>query len=201
MGKKKQKISQTSKGWASISLVLALILVLGLIALCCFVMLYAHKHRNTQTTNTAQTTPTVSDKGQTDQPSSVSSSSNPAPTNTSSQPGDTKSNVGGATDATLLAPTASNFVSAHHVNMSTPIASVCNTTPGVTCQIIFTNSSNGSIKKLSAQTTDRGGSAYWNNWTPASIGLTPGMWQIQAMATLGGQTKSANDATPLEVSS
>lgn len=134
---------------------------------------------------------------------SISANSEAGNTTTSKtstdEPGDTKSNTGNANEAaTLLAPSG-NFVSAHNVPSDAPIASVCNTTPGATCTITFTN---GSVKKnLPSQTTDRGGSTYWNEWTAKSIGLTVGSWQISASASLNGVTQSSSDVMPLVVKS
>lgn len=101
------------------------------------------------------------------------------------------------TSANLIAPLG-DFVSAHHVAINSRITSVCNTSSGATCKIVFTQ---GDITiSLQPETTDRGGSAYWNEWAPKSIGLKPGTWQIKAVATLNGQTKATSDAMPLEIS-
>lgn len=112
------------------------------------------------------------------------------------QPGDNKSGTGSDVPVVLLAPTG-NFVSAHKADQAASLSSVCNTTPGVSCQIVFTQ--NGVVKSLPIQTTDRGGSVYWNGWTPKSIGLVPGTWQVQAVASQGQQSKLTTDALPLEV--
>lgn len=127
----------------------------------------------------------------------------PAPqtsNNTSSaQPGDAKNNANTDTSATLVAPTGT-FVSNHNPGQNgSPLTevSVCNSTPGATCQILFT--SGNSTTSLPAQVTDRSGSTYWNNWTPAGIGLTPGSWQVKATATLGSQTLSTTDQMKLVV--
>lgn len=113
----------------------------------------------------------------------------------STQPSSNK--VDTATTAVLITPIG-NFVSSHHVTMSTPIASVCNTTSGATCVISFV--ANGVTKSLTTEMTDSTGAAYWNSWTPKSIGLSVGSWQVQATAQLNGQSKSATDALTLEVS-
>lgn len=113
-----------------------------------------------------------------------------------------KSNSSSApnTSATLLAPTGS-FVSNHRPSLSSngsPSSeqSVCNTTPGATCEIQFTKGIE--TKKLSAQTADSNGSTYWN-WDVNSAGITEGKWQITAYATLNGKTLSTVDAMALEV--
>jgi hypothetical protein len=120
------------------------------------------------------------------------------------QPGDNKSNSTATSTTNLITPSG-DFVSAHGTSehpipLSATLASVCNTTPGVSCKITFT-APDGTTKSLSSQLTDRGGSAYWNSWTPASIGLTTGSWQVKAVATSGSQTKTATDAMELVVSS
>jgi hypothetical protein len=138
-------------------------------------------------------------KGEVDNPSNGKQTS---PAN-SSQPGSQKSNGGNSSDstATLLAPSG-DFVSNHSPSLSNkPTApnlesSVCTSTPGASCKITFTK--DGVTKSLAATTTDRGGSAYWD-WKLQDIGLSAGTWKIQAVATLGGQSQTSNDARDLEV--
>lgn len=93
------------------------------------------------------------------------------------------------------------FVSNHHPNLSgrpapNEIQSTCETSAGVQCQIIFTK--DGVTKSLPAQTTDRGGAAYWT-WKLQDIGLTEGSWKVTAKATNGSQSATADDAINLEV--
>jgi len=133
--------------------------------------------------DTAQTT------GSSDKPTTSDKNTN--------NPDNPKDQTDGSTLATLLPPSG-NFVSAHKVPSNAPISSVCNTSVGASCKITF--SSNGVTKSLNPEITDKGGSVYWNSWTPASLGITAGTWTIQAIATLNGQTQTANDALPLEVS-
>lgn len=101
---------------------------------------------------------------------------------------------------TLMVPFG-NFVSNHRPSLSGPAAthqeqSVCNTTSGASCFIQF---SNGEVtKKLDAQSTDSNGSAYWT-WDVAQSGLSPGSWTITAVASLNGQTQTAQDSIPLVV--
>jgi len=138
--------------------------------------------------------PDADDKSSTSKnPAGPASSSEGKPADTQS----TKEGNGASSSAPLVTPSG-NFVSAHKVPSDAPIASVCNTTPGASCKITFTM--NGTTKSLSTETADRGGSVYWNSWTPASIGLAAGSWKIEAIATSSGQTKTATDALPLEVS-
>jgi hypothetical protein len=114
-------------------------------------------------------------------------------------PGDAKGNGDVPSDSPVLLAPSGNFVSAHNVPSDAAIVSVCNTTPGASCVITFTS---GNVKKsLTSQVTDRGGSAYWNSWTPKDIGLSTGSWQISATASLNGKTQSSSDAMPLVVKS
>jgi hypothetical protein len=116
------------------------------------------------------------------------------------QPGDQKSEAGGNSTAALLTPTG-DFVSNHHPNLDgspapNTISSVCTTTPGATCTIAFIK--DGVTKSLPAQTTDRGGSAYWN-WKLQDIGITSGSWKVEARASLDGKNVTASDAMQLVV--
>lgn len=110
---------------------------------------------------------------------------------------------GGNGEVTELIAPQGNFVSNHHPNLSgspapNKMQSSCTTTPGATCQITFTNTADGTIRSLPAQTTDPGGTAIWN-WSLKDISITEGTWKVQAVATLEGQTKTADDALNLEV--
>ena len=115
----------------------------------------------------------------------------------------TNNKTGGDTSSantTLIAPQG-DFVSNHHPNLGGSPApnteqSVCNTTPGATCQIIFTK--DGITQTLPSQTADSGGAAYWS-WKLQDLNLTEGTWKVSAKATLGSQTKTADDALQLEV--
>lgn len=91
-----------------------------------------------------------------------------------------------------------NFVSNHRPGGGTLTSEVssCNTSAGATCYIQFTNGS--TVKKLDTQTTDGKGATIWY-WDVESAGLSSGSWTITAVATLNGQTKTANDSLPLVV--
>lgn len=104
-------------------------------------------------------------------------------------------------DNTPLQSPAGTFVSNHRPNIDgdpapNEIQSVCVTTPGATCVIVFTK---GNItKQLPPQQTDLGGAAYWT-WKLKDIGVSEGKWKIEAKATLGSQTQTATDPVELEV--
>jgi hypothetical protein len=154
---------------------------------------FFHKKLNPETTKTTTTggASAFNDKGETALPTTPSDSSN------TSAGAKTDGNNGAAT--VLLAPTGT-FVSAHkNVGMDVPLTSVCNTTPGAICQITMT--SGISSHSLEGRTADSNGAVYWDRWTPRGIGLTPGVWDVKAKASLNGQSKTTDDALTLEIGS
>lgn len=95
---------------------------------------------------------------------------------------------------TLTAPSGT-FVNLYSASADTQMNSICSTTIGATCQIIFTK---GSLSlALPAKTTDNNGVTTWG-WTPQQIGLTSGKWHITAKAILASQTKTTDNG-PLEL--
>lgn len=132
-----------------------------------------------------------------------STTANAAQSGNTSQTGDNKSGSGSNTGAVALLAPSGDFVSNHHPNLGgdpapNTLSSVCTTTPGATCRINFTK--DGVTRSLEPETTDRGGSAYWNNWKLQDVKLTTGGWQVKATATLNGKTLSSDDAMQLVVS-
>jgi len=138
------------------------------------------------------------------------------PTTTTTTTGTTSTNNGGTAaknpdnttpttqGAAPKTPANDGLVSNHQPSLSSSWgtnqeSSVCNTSPGATCQITFT--SNGVTKSLASEQADSTGAAYWNNWTLQSIGLTEGSWTITATATLNGQTSHVTDPINLKVQS
>jgi hypothetical protein len=97
----------------------------------------------------------------------------------------------------LMAPWGT-FANVYNAKLNDQMQSTCNTTPGATCQLIFTN---GSLtQSLNAENTDSGGAVYWS-WTPSGVGLTPGTWHLTFKAVLGSQTKTtSNDPLTLAIS-
>jgi hypothetical protein len=124
------------------------------------------------------------------QPSDKQQTSNSPATS----PGDNKGTP--AVTTSLVTPSG-NLVSNHRASLSSSQSSTCTTSAGASCQIIFIKDS--VTKSLTAQITDRAGTAYWT-WTPQYVGLSSGTWTIQATATLSGQTKTTMDALTLELS-
>jgi hypothetical protein len=143
-------------------------------------------------------------KGQASKTSSPSSSSNQttSPNQAVSSPSNTKTgSTTVSTSAPLVAPTG-NFVSDHHPNLSgspapNSMTSVCNTSPGASCQITFTSGS--TTKSLPTQVTDAGGATYWY-WTLQDIGLTAGSWQVSATSSMNGNSLTSTDPMALVVS-
>ena len=153
------------------------------------------------TAKVQQTTGSSYTKGQPSSTSNGGSSNSQQSSGQSGNSGNQKSSSG-ENSAVLIAPSG-DFVSDHHPNLSgspapNTMTSVCNTTPGATCQISFTM--DGVTKSLPSQTTDSGGSTYWTNWKLQNVGLTAGSWSVEATASLNGQTKTASDSMSLVVS-
>ena len=104
------------------------------------------------------------------------------------------------TPLTLQTPSG-DFVSNHHPNLSgspapNTISSVCNTTPGASCKITFTQGEQ--VKALPSQTIDGNGSTYWN-WKLQDVGIGSGSWKVQAIASLDSNTTEASDSMNLVV--
>jgi hypothetical protein len=94
------------------------------------------------------------------------------------------------------------FVSNHRPslsgeNLANQINSVCTTTSGAICTIVLTK--DGKSISLPKQGTDNGGSTYWT-WKLQDYGITEGTWRIKAVATLNGQTVTADDSVDMVVS-
>jgi hypothetical protein len=111
-----------------------------------------------------------------------------------------KSQAGSSPGGELKAPTGT-FVSNHKPSLSGSLSpsseqSVCNTMPGASCYIQFTQGS--VVKKLAAQVADGNGNVFWS-WDVNEANLTEGKWQIVAVATLDGRTMSSSDSLALEV--
>lgn len=114
---------------------------------------------------------------------------------------DVKQNAGsasGSTLATSLSQPSGNYVSNHKPSLSSQPdeQSVCNTSPGATCRIEF--SQNAVTKTLPAKTADKSGAVYWS-WKLQDLGLSEGTWQITVKASLNDQIKTAQDPLALEV--
>lgn len=198
--KLQQRRKRISKKWVFIAI--AIVVVVGIVS-----TLEATNttHLFHKANTTLVTTPNVPSRTNTDTkgdaPNNNANKNAQSPTSEPSQVTKDKNSEPTDSNTPLKTPTGT-FVSNHHPNLSgspapNQIQSVCVTTSGAQCQILFTK--DGVTKSLPAQTTDRGGAAYWT-WKLQDIGLTVGSWKVQAKATLGSQTQTADDAAALEVS-
>ncbi|OGL37046.1 hypothetical protein A3B63_03620 [Candidatus Saccharibacteria bacterium RIFCSPLOWO2_01_FULL_49_22] len=149
---------------------------------------------------------TIPSSGNSESPQTSEDKSSTVPSADSSSPSETPKQGSSATSSNGAAPITpyGNFVSNHSPNLDgvpapSSIQSVCNTSPGASCYIEFTNS-DGVVKKLTSQKTDGNGATYWY-WDVAQAGFTVGFWKITVVATLNGQPATATDAINLEVGS
>ena len=118
--------------------------------------------------------------------------------NNSSQSSGSNASASEPSQATLITPWG-NFVSNHHPGEGgspSSETSTCNTTPGATCYIRFTNGTK--TRNLGSKIANANGAVIWN-WDVNAAGFSSGSWQVTAIATLNGQTKSANDSLALLV--
>lgn len=104
-----------------------------------------------------------------------------------------------ASDA-LLSPSGA-FLSSHRLSLSgsgvpSNARSVCQTSPGASCVITFTNGSTS--RSLPSQQVDAGGSTSWS-WSVADVGLTAGHWEVQVTARRGAELRQVDEAIGLEV--
>jgi len=105
------------------------------------------------------------------------------------------------TNRQLVAPSG-NFISNHYpVKDGSPTleASICNTTSGADCFIKFTNTDTGVSTQLPIHVTGADGSTSWYWDVRQDAHLTSGVWRVEAIATLGSQTKSTNDSLNLTI--
>ena len=93
----------------------------------------------------------------------------------------------GTTTTSIGKPTVT--LSNHNVSLSgsTTEDSTCQTVAGATCDIRLSGP-NGVTKTLGAKSVDAYGGADFV-WDVKSQGLTPGQWQVQAVASKGGDTE------------
>jgi len=186
MAKKSKKIKFTKKT----------LLLAGLAAIVLAGILFVVFHNPKSSISIPSTSPPTSARASSPdkQPAVTGNSSNAASGNTSD-----KSTTSPPAGSTILIEPSGTFVSNHRPGQNgspTGEQSVCNTTPGATCYIQFIKE--GVTKKLDAQTADPSGATYWT-WDVKQAGFSAGSWQITAIASLNGQTKTANDALTLEV--
>ncbi len=100
-----------------------------------------------------------------------------------------------------LAPTGL-FINTHELSLTGTGAprdghSVCQTSPGATCEIRFL-SGDRVVGSLEAEPVGDSGVVSWD-WTPDGIGLTPGNHRVEVVAIRGGHEVTVTDARDLVV--
>jgi len=190
-----RKISNKRTRW------IVVVLIIILLAAGIVVALHIRDiHKAQHTSNTIPTSKALK-KSSAKSPSSKSQAAPTSPATAPSSTDNTKLPSSSPVASTVLDTPFGNFVSNHHPGQGgspTSEESVCNTTPGATCDIQFTNGS-GVTKDLGSESVNSNGAAYWS-WNISGGTLAPGNWQITAVAKLNGQTKTASDTMDLVVS-
>lgn len=186
------KNKKVSKKVIFLSIIFLIVLILFLLEITNTTHIF-HKAKFAKAGETHAITASASTKGSSD---SAFSNAKGGPAANSA-----KNSPSPSSDTTLLEPNGT-FVSNHRPNLSgsprpNDMQSSCVTTPGVSCRITFTNGA--IVKSLPTRTTDAGGGAYWQ-WKLQDIGLTAGVWRVDAIASSGSQTKSVSDTIELVVS-
>ncbi|MCL4357663.1 hypothetical protein M1512_02075 [Patescibacteria group bacterium] len=137
---------------------------------------------------TPKSPPAIKSKG------TNSSNSQQAPTtitNTQTSPSSAKSAPSSNQVSGSLETPYGQFVSNNSPSMGSYEESECETTPGASCYIDFVSSSGKTIS-LQTETTNSQGVAAWSWYVSSQMGFGPGTWNIQAIASLNGQTKTAS---------
>jgi len=152
------------------------VLALGLIGTA--LHLKYKKNSNTDTTTKSQN---PNNNSKSTYPTSGNSSNNPGSSNSSSN-----SSVGPSTPTGQLLNKHSISLSSTAIESNPDMNSICQTTPGATCDLKLTAPDN-SIKYVGSKSVDASGAAsfYWN---AKNIGLTSGRWKIEAIATLNNKS-------------
>jgi cytoskeletal protein RodZ len=191
------KRRQSQKKFLLPAIVVAGIIILMLILELTNTTHVFHKKRVPATIPVATRQNNVASTGQSQakKPSSTLNSTAQTDSQTSKQ---SSSTGGSGSNLPLIQPYGS-FVSNHRPGQDgspTTEQSTCNTTSGATCYIQLTNTATNVTTKLPPQPVDSGNTTTWS-WDANK--LTSGSWQIVAVATLNGQTKTTTDPTSLEV--
>ncbi len=180
--RKKNNTSSKISGFGRRQLIVLSLAFLVVIALA--VVLLHNNSTDKSKSQAATTNTSVSAKGEQSTPASNSDKSPNSSAGTATTSGEAPKTPYGS------------FVSSHSAGFNDSEASICTTSVGAKCQIVF--SKDGVNKTLAEKTTDNDGVAYWS-WKPQDLGLTAGSWQITATASQNGKTVSANDTRNLVI--
>jgi hypothetical protein len=185
------KSKKIRKGIKIRSKKMLIMLLIGVSLLGCGFLLYINNKPPTPTTSIPSTTQDEDIKNVEQGVSAKNANSTTSSSMSDKQGGDTT-----ATITAVNTPTG-NFVSSHRVNSSaSTIESICTTSLGATCEITFRKGD--TILTLGKKQVNNNGTATWI-WTPASLALTSGSWEIMATATMGDKTSTAIDPLKLDV--
>lgn len=197
--RKVRKIIRKKSFWAA--LVILVVAVIAVLELTNTTYIF-HKKTAPSTIPVKESKSTSSDSKKSSSSSSSNKSSGSVSNQAETPAQNTKvpSSTGGSTSSNLdLVEPYGNFVSNHTPGQhgsSTQEQSTCNSTPGASCYIQFTNTSTGQVSKLPAHPIESNGSTLWL-WDANT--LTSGQWTVKAVASLNGQTKTATDSIKLVV--
>lgn len=172
-------------------MVLVAAAVLGLI-------LYSKLHSTYKVIPTTSPSKTVSSK---DEPSVGSTQDKSQASSTPTPVISSKQDEIISTSGSNLKTPSGTFVSNHspsisNKDVSSSEQSICNTTPGASCEIRLTKDND--TKVLASQLADNNGNVYWS-WDVKSAGLSTGKWTITVEAKLGDTTLTATDQLSLDV--
>jgi hypothetical protein len=162
------------------------------LVVCLILLLTHHKAK-------VATIPSANPLDKNSQSSNSNSGSTNGSINNSSASGSSDKSTSGGESQPLALSSAQTLVSNHHPGENgspTTEQSACQTTPGATCYIEFTQA--GLTRKLDAKIADSNGLGVWN-WDTKDADFSSGQWKIIAVASLNGQTKSTSDPSPLEI--
>lgn len=175
---------------------LSSIIVIVLLAFGVFILLHSS---NSIVSSKKTTHPTASKQSKQSTPKSTAKSNSTTPSiTTNNTPTITPAGPSNSSQ-TLEAPFGS-FVSNNNPSLSNSSQSYelssCETTPGATCYIKFTNAQGQNII-LPSQVVDSQGVTSWG-WNVNTKGFTVGTWSVTAIASLNGQDKQSI-GSPLKV--
>lgn len=182
----------------AIGVVLLLVIIVGILELTNTTYFFHDKEAISSTIPADSPDSTPSSDDSTDSASDTPAPSAASPTtsaNTSKTPGTTPNSGPPQT------PTG-NFVSNHQPSLgnkdggSSALESLCVTSPGATCKIIFTR--NGVTKTLEEKSVGSDGFVLWT-WDVNQAGFVEGSWEITAISTLNGVTSTSKDPLNMEV--
>jgi hypothetical protein len=187
-----------------------LIVLIALIILCLFFaryVLFAKPKRSTHSSNTSHSQTITQNSAQEESPKYPNPYQTTPIPSTNVPGGDLNNNT---TNQSLVSPFGqfvSNYgpVSYSATNGSNQEESICQTTIGASCSIVFIQGQTKKalqVQQVKLVNGSQNGVASWS-WTPSQVGgnggLTPGQWEVEAIATLNNQTKITTSNLKLNI--